>query len=151
MNNYLDQLDTSKTININICMHPVEVNCLPDCTVRVNNNLLLNKTVDQFTCINYDVKILDTIIIEVELLNKKSTVDKQAVIIDSITVDNIELIPRFNHLIEYYDLENNPVFSPYIGFSGVWKLNINEPFYRWFHRHSNYGWLLYPAIVDNLL
>lgn len=45
---------------------------------------------------------------------------------DSVTVDGIDILPRYRHLA------NNQV------------LEISEPFYQWLHRVSGQGWLLVP-------
>jgi hypothetical protein len=45
---------------------------------------------------------------------------------DSVTVDGIEILPKYRHLADL----------------GV--LFIPEPFYRWYHRISGQGWLLTP-------
>jgi hypothetical protein len=45
---------------------------------------------------------------------------------DSVTVDGIEILPKYRHLADL----------------GV--LSIPEPFYCWYHRVSGQGWLLEP-------
>lgn len=45
---------------------------------------------------------------------------------NAVTVDNIEILPRYQ----------------YLAVDG--KLTIPEPFYRWYHRVSGQGWLLEP-------
>jgi hypothetical protein len=45
---------------------------------------------------------------------------------DIVTVDGIEILPRYRHLADL----------------GV--LSISEPFYCWYHRVSGQGWLLKP-------
>lgn len=45
---------------------------------------------------------------------------------DSVAVDGIEILPRYQYLAE----------------NG--HLTISEPFYRWYHRVSGQGWLLVP-------
>ena len=45
---------------------------------------------------------------------------------DTVTIDNIEILPRYQ----------------YLAVDG--KLTIPEPFYRWYHRVSGQGWLLEP-------
>lgn len=46
---------------------------------------------------------------------------------DTVSVDGIEILPRYNYLAHNETLE------------------INEPFYRWLHRVSGQGWLLSPC------
>lgn len=43
-----------------------------------------------------------------------------------VTIDNIEILPRYH----------------YLAVDGV--LSINEPFYCWYHKVSDQGWLLKP-------
>lgn len=43
-----------------------------------------------------------------------------------VSVDGIEVLPRYQHLVE----------------NGM--LTIAEPFYQWYHRVSGQGWLLKP-------
>ena len=45
---------------------------------------------------------------------------------DTVTIDGIEILPRYRYLAD------NDV------------LTINEPFYCWYHRVSDQGWLLKP-------
>jgi len=45
---------------------------------------------------------------------------------DSVTIDNIEVLPKYWHL------------------STHGTLTISEPFYNWYHRASGQGWLLTP-------
>ena len=46
--------------------------------------------------------------------------------IDSVTVDDIEILPKYS----------------YLAING--QLIINEPFYCWYHQVSAQGWLLTP-------
>jgi hypothetical protein len=45
---------------------------------------------------------------------------------DTVTVDGVDILPKY----------------VYLAINGT--LTINEPFYRWYHRVSNQGWLLTP-------
>ena len=45
---------------------------------------------------------------------------------DTVTVDGVEILPRYHYLIS----------------NG--NLTITEPFYNWYHRVSGQGWLLTP-------
>jgi hypothetical protein len=45
---------------------------------------------------------------------------------DTVTIDGIKILPQYRYLT------NNQ------------QLTISEPFYRWYHRVSDQGWLLYP-------
>ena len=45
---------------------------------------------------------------------------------DTVTVDGVDILPKYRNL------------------SCNGQLTINEPFYRWYHRVSDQGWLLTP-------
>ena len=45
---------------------------------------------------------------------------------DTVTVDGVDILPKY----------------VYLAINGT--LAINEPFYRWYHRVSDQGWLLTP-------
>ena len=50
---------------------------------------------------------------------------------DLVSVDDIEVLPRYQHL------------------TGGSTLQISEPFYQWYHKASDQGWLLKPQINNN--
>jgi hypothetical protein len=45
---------------------------------------------------------------------------------DTVTVDDVDILPKYLYL------------------ASNGKLTISEPFYRWYHRVSDQGWLLTP-------
>ena len=47
---------------------------------------------------------------------------------DLVTVDDIEVLPRYQYLANSNSLQ------------------ISEPFYQWYHKASDQGWLLKPQI-----
>jgi len=50
---------------------------------------------------------------------------------DLVSVDSIEVLPRYRHLANSNTLQ------------------ISEPFYQWYHRVSEQGWLLTPQISSS--
>ena len=50
---------------------------------------------------------------------------------DLVTVDGIEVLPRYRHLAN----DNT--------------LQISEPFFQWYHKVSEQGWLLTPQTSSN--
>ena len=135
MNNYLDLLDTDTNIRIEIKLSVIGS---PYFLVTVADNQWNNQ------CnIIANHSLLTPFSIEIELRNKHYTVDYEtAVIIDSITIDNINVIPAYNHLIDYQNDHNNNIPTNYLGFNGKWSLTFDRPFYQWLHQHSGQGWLL---------
>ena len=55
--------------------------------------------------------------------------------IESILIDDFELIPGYNHLL--------PNSSPFVSAGVTWKFQIEEPFYQWKHLITHQGWLFY--------
>lgn len=87
--------------------------------------------------------LLEPIIIEVELYNKVYTLEYEtAVIIERLSIDNIDIIPNYTHLADYTNDHNNNNPTNYLGFNGKWTLTINRPFYHWLHQVQGQGWLL---------
>jgi hypothetical protein len=94
-----------------------------------------------------DVPLLDPIKIEIGMSNKKYNQNLEtAVIIDSVCIDGFEITPNYTHLANYQNERNIDNPTSYLGFNGVWKLTIPEPFYRWQHRVTGQGWLLEPVL-----
>jgi hypothetical protein len=135
MNNYLDLLDIDTDIQIKIKLSVIGS---PEFSVIVADNQWNNQ---HDIIVNH--KLLSPLNIEVELKNKHYTTEYEtAVIIDSISVDNISIIPLYCHLANYQNDHNNNNPTNYVGFNGKWTLTINRPFYHWLHQVQGQGWLL---------
>jgi len=91
---------------------------------------------------NMHLPLLDPINIDIEFKNKVYTTEYETAIIVDISIDNINIIPTYNHLVQYVNDHNQVVTSNYIGFNGKWTLTIDRPFYQWLHQVQNQGWLL---------
>ena len=135
MNNYLDLLDTETDIQIKVKLSVIGS---PDFSVTIADNQWNNQ------CdIIVDHNLLTPFDIEIELKNKYYTTEYEtAVIIDSISVDNIIIIPTYCHLANYQNDHNNNDPTNYLGFNGTWTLTIDRPFYHWLHQVQGQGWLL---------
>ena len=135
MNNYLDLLDIDTDIQIDVNLSVIGS---PDFSVVINN-----KRWNTPRHIKTPLKLLSPINIEIELRNKHYTLDYEtAVIIDRISVDNINLIPQYDYLADYQNDHNNNNPTSYLGFNGKWTLTIDRPFYQWLHQVQGQGWLL---------
>jgi hypothetical protein len=140
MKNYSDLQDIDPKVKINIKLNPVE---FPNVWIRVNHDLIGYSQLCESISLDYRVGLTESIQIVIELYNKDYIQDNQtAVIIDNITVDNIQIIPKYDYLAEYVNdhANNNP--TSYLGFNGKWTLTIDQPFYHWLHQHSGQGWLI---------
>ena len=135
MNNYSDLLDIDTDIRINLKLSVIGS---PDFSVSIADNQWNNQ------CnIIANNNLLTPFSIEIELRNKYYNLDYEtAVIIDRISVDNIDIIPMYCHLADYQNDHNNNNPTTYLGFNGKWTLTIDRPFYQWLHQAQGQGWLL---------
>lgn len=94
--------------------------------------------------ITYDnINLLSSFDISIILENKTYTLEYEtAVIINRLSIDNIDIIPQYDYLAKYINDHNNTNPTSYLGFNGKWTLTIDRPFYQWLHQAQNQGWLL---------
>jgi hypothetical protein len=145
MNNFSDLLVTDRKITINLVISPISENGYPCSVIKLNDRMLFDGEVKERISFNETLGLLDPVEISIELKNKKH--DQQletAIIIDRLSIESMEIVPGFVHLSDYDNEQGQRITTNYLGFNGVWKLDINEPFYRWRHRVTGQGWLLEP-------
>ena len=147
MKNFSELLDTDTKITILVSIRPVTDNGDPTAWIRINDCTLYNNTLPFPVFAQMDMPLLDPIKIEIGMSNKKYNQNLEtAVIIDSVCIDGFEITPNYTHLANYQNERNIDNPTSYLGFNGVWKLTIPEPFYRWQHRVTGQGWLLEPVL-----
>jgi hypothetical protein len=130
MKNYSEPTDTKILVNIEF-----ESIGNPEFTV--------NGIKQTDTNLAYYVDLLTPFSIVIELYNKHYTTEYEtAVIIKRLSIDNIEIIPKYDYLAKYINDHNNNNPTSYLGFNGKWILTINRPFYQWLHQAQNQGWLI---------
>ena len=139
MKNYSDLPATNTLIPIMIELEPIGT---PHVDIIINNSqtdyLLSNSITITTFC-----ELISPITISLILSNKIYTTEYEtAVIIKNISIDNISIIPQYNHLSSYINDHNNNNPTNYLGFNGKWTLTIDQPFYQWLHQARNLGWLL---------
>jgi hypothetical protein len=140
MKTYSDLLDIDTRLHLHIELEPVGT---PDIIVSVNDIIDDYPVLSNNIILDYHVDLLDLFAINIELRNKHYTTKYEtAVIIRRLSVDNIELIPRYDYLAEYDNDHDNNNPTSYLGFNGKWTLTIDQPFYHWLHHHSGQGWLI---------
>jgi hypothetical protein len=146
MKNFSDLLDTDHQIKLIVKLKVVCDNGYPGVTVRVNNDVIeyLQLTDSVEHC--FDIPILDSIQVEIAMQDKQYSETKEtAVIIESLSIDGFEIIHQWTHLAEYHSEQGSQGPTSYLGINGSWKLNIDQPFYRWRHHITGQGWLLEPV------
>jgi len=140
MKTYSDLQAIDTRLHLHIELKPVGT---PDITVSVNNIADSYSGLNNIIQLDYHVDLLDIFNINIELHNKIYSLDNEtAVIINRLSVDNVDIIPKYDYLAEYINdhANNNP--TSYLGFNGKWTLTIDRPFYHWLHLHSGQGWLI---------
>lgn len=91
--------------------------------MRLNGHLItdLNTeyTMDLFSPINLTCTVIDHC--------------NGAVEIKLLTVNNIEVLPKYQHLASLH--------TAWIDHNGIWEFQTQSPFYPWYHEISGQGWI----------
>lgn len=146
MNRFSELQAIDQSVSVTIKLTPVCQPHPPSVRVTLNGRQLqyakqLTAPLELTTLVN----LLMPIELEIELVGKQyHATEETAVIVDSIAIDGFALIPDHTHLSQYINDHNYTQPTNYIGFNGVWRMVINEPFYRWRHHATGQGWLLEP-------
>jgi len=145
MKNFLDLLATDTDIEIRIRLRTISDNGDPRCCVIVNNDTLYDCLMSGSVDLVSHVTLPDQISIQIKMSGKNYSAEREtAVIIESLSIDGFDIIPRFAHLAHYENERSISEPTSYLGFNGSWTLDISEPFYRWRHRITGQGLLLDP-------
>lgn len=144
MNRFSDLQATD--LYLEISLRAITDNGAPWAQVTVNDKVLWRQQVFEDIVLTHRMPLLDPFVISVAMQDKVYNSQKEtALIIQSVCVDGFVVIPRFNHHSRYHNERNQCSPTNYLGFNGVWSLNVPEPFYRWRHRVLDQGWLLEPV------
>jgi hypothetical protein len=140
MKTYSDLLDIDSRLHLHIELEPVGT---PDIAVSVNDIVDNYPGLSNNIILDYHINLLDLFYIDIELRNKHYTTKYEtAVIIKRLSVDNIDIMGRYDYLAEYDNDHSFKNPTNYLGFNGKWRLTFDQPFYHWLHRHSGQGWLI---------
>lgn len=136
MKNYSDLQDIDPYLHIKIEFEKVGD---PSFLVSING-----QTWNSPDSITYNkIDVLSNFDISIILQNKTYTLEYATeLIIKTISIDNINIIPEYNHLIDYQNDHNINTTTNCLGYNGKWTLTIDRPFYQWLHQARNQGWLL---------
>lgn len=145
MKNFYELLDIKKQIDIFLKLSPADITHTPDTKIIINEIVYFNSKLLKQESFTHSVELLKNIDIKIELSNKNYKITSStAIIIESLKIDEFELIPKWTQLATYNNDQSISQPTNYLGFNGIWNLKINEPFYRWKHRVTGQGWLLEP-------
>ena len=140
MKNYLDLRATDLKLDVCIELAPVGT---PDIVVEIANNTYANSKLTAPKRLEYRLDLRDIFSINIELKNKTYTVEYEtAVIIQRISIDSIDIVPKFDYLANYTNDHNNNNPTNYLGFNGKWVLNFDRPFYQWLQQVTGQGLLV---------
>jgi hypothetical protein len=148
MNNFSELLATEVDLSVVIVLEPVFDTQVPHTVVTVAQQILFSGQLTQPVTLSCCVDLLSQIEILIELKDKDYHKDHtSAVVISRLSIDSHDLVPQWSHLAHYSNDKNYSLPTTHLGFNGTWKLDINEPFYRWRHRATGQGWLLLPDLT----
>ena len=137
MKRYSDLLGIDTGLNVKLELEPIGT---PDVSVTIadyrQDYLLSNNRI-----INYTVDLLQPFSVIIELRNKQYSLDRETAVIIKLSVDNIDIVPKYDYLADYVNDHDNHNPTSYLGFNGKWTLTIDRAFYHWLHAHSGQGWL----------
>lgn len=140
MKTYSDLQDIETRLNLVVELEPVGT---PTATVIINNKKYDYPVLTTPITINEYLPLIDLININIMLSDKQYTTEYEtAVVIRRLSIDNIELIPKYDYLAEYINDHNNNNPTSYLGFNGKWTLTVDRPFYQWLHQANSQGWLI---------
>jgi hypothetical protein len=151
MKNYLDLLDTDDPgVTVELIINSIVDNGIPHLKVSVNNQTFYNSKIDQKICIRTTIPLLSRLSVQLDLENRLYSDKREtAVIIESFKIDDYQIIGKHASMVKYTNDQNVEYQGFYLGFNGIWRFCINEPFYRWHHCVTGQGWLLEPAPLKN--
>ena len=137
MKRYSDLLDIDTRLNVKLELEPIGT---PDVSVTIadyrQDYLLSNNRI-----IDYTVDLLQPFSVIIELQNKQYSLDYETAVIFRLSVDDIDIIPKYDYLADYVNDHDNHGPTNYLGFNGKWTLTVDRAFYHWLHLHSGQGWL----------
>jgi len=140
MKTYSDLQAIDTRLHLHVELEPVRT---PDVRISINDVIDDYPGLSNMIILDYHVNLLELFSVDIELYNKQYTTEYEtAVIIRRLSIDNIELIPKYDYLAEYINDHDNNNPTSYLGFNGKWTLTFDRPFYHWLHEHSGQGWLI---------
>lgn len=147
MKNFLEVLDSKPRLTVRISLAAITDNGMPRATIRVNGLCLFDNLLESTWTGSTQIPLLDPLVVEVMMSGKQHAVEREtAIIVQNLTVDQCEVMPRFGHLVQYVHEHGTGPATSYLGFNGCWRLDTQQPFYTWWHNVTAQGWLLMPSV-----
>lgn len=145
MKTFSDLLATKIENQIFLQITPVSANGFPSVWVSINDRVVYRGLLQSMICVKQEFALASRLKVEIGLEHKQYSAEREtAVIIDSLRINSFELIPGWSHLACYINERHVNEPASYLGFNGVWCLETDDCFHRWWHRSTGQGWLLDP-------
>lgn len=150
MKNFSDLTAIESRLRVCVRLTPIVDNGAPDvivcCRGQHRGQTWQSPGMFASSSFEFDCGLEELLTIEIGLRGKRYSQDREtAVIIDSITIDDFEMIPAWTHLARYQNDRGYQGATNYLGFNGTWTLSMSQPFYQWKHQATGQGWLLHPV------
>jgi len=144
MKNFLEALDIDPRLKVEMSIRIVDDNGYPDFNLFFNEKNIAHCGRTQINIVEH-IRYDEKISIKIKMFGKKySALKESAIIVDDISIDDINIIPAFSHHTVYDNDHNKPITTNYLGYNGDWSITINEPFYHWYHSATAQGMLIKP-------
>lgn len=119
---------------------------MPYVSIEIGDQLLFDDQLSGEKTFFFRQDLSEEIDIKITLKEKVYTLEYEtAAIIEEISVDKINIIPRFLDRSCYSHDHGPDICSNYLGYNGQWNLVIQPNFYNWYHQATAQGWLLTPT------
>jgi hypothetical protein len=149
MKNFLDLLATDLHLDLELAVEPVGI---PDVEIWINQQRIHQGQLLEPITVSRRLPLLPGFLISVKLKNKVYISESEtAVVLNKLSIDRFDIIPRFTHLAQYVNDHNFNKPTSYLGFNGEWRLEVATPFYQWQHEITAQGWLFRPCQISNTL
>ena len=149
MKNFSDLLATDLHLDLVLTAEPVGI---PDVEIWINQQLIHQEQLLESITISTQLPLLIGLSVSVKLKNKVYSLESEtAVVLNKLSIDGFDLIPRFTHLAQYNNDHDYNKPTSYIGFNGEWKFEVDRPFYQWRHVNTGQGWLFQPCRITEIL
>ena len=146
MKNFLDLQDINT--NLSVCVELSPHGSPLSTNVSLNGVVVFDGKLDKKFSYICDIGILESLNLLITVSGKDYNIDSEpAVVIDKITIDELNLIPNCIHLSSYVNDQQYVSPTTHLGFNGTWQFSISDPFYTWRHKTLNFGWLLSPERI----
>lgn len=145
MKNFSELLVTDPEIKVELVLGSIIDNGVPHVDLWAQGRRLWKG--DLYKDLEFETRmpLMQLVDIQIGMTGKVySTQRETAVIIRKLALDGFNLVPNHAQATWYDTDQGVQLANFYLGFNGVWRLQLPEPFYRWRHRATDQGWLLLP-------